>query len=145
LDGEEMQESVMNDEEIGFGDGELPVDDIDELALDPSNIALAEGTGDHSPMNVFQSRVIGVLGGDDEGAEENAVKGPLFGLNGEIRPGALDVDEGDKDVGDSDLSSLDNVRDELGELGVLVGAGDRASARRRGGWNTKSEVDDLNR
>ena len=71
------------------------------------------------------------------------MKSPLFGLNGEIRPGALDVDEGDKNVGDRYLGSLDDRRDELGELGVLVGAGARASAR-RSGWETKSKVDDLN-
>jgi len=71
------------------------------------------------------------------------VKGPLFGLDREIRLGALDVDEGNKDVGDRNLSSLDDVRDELGKLGVLAGAGDRTSARRRGSWETKGKVDDL--
>ena len=71
------------------------------------------------------------------------MKGPLFGLDGEIWPGALDVDEGDKYVGDGDLGSLDDVRDELGELGVLVGAGGRTAAGGRGSWETKSEVDDL--
>ena len=138
-----MQKSVANDEEIGFGNGEVPVEDFDELAFNPSNITLAEGAGHHSPMNVLQSRVIGVLGREDESAEENAVKGPLFGLNREIRPGALDVDEGDNDVGNGNLSSLDDVRDKLGELGVLVGTGDGTSTRRRGGWGTKGEVDDL--
>jgi len=133
----------VNDEEIGLGNREVPVEDFDELALNPSDIALAKGTGYHSPMNIFQSRVIGVLGGDDESAEENAVKGPLFGLNGEIRPGSLDVDEGDKDVGDGNLSPLEDSRDKLGELGVLAGTGDGTSARRRGGWDTKGEVDDL--
>ena len=124
LSGEQVEESAMNHKEVGFGNGELPVDDFDELAFDPSNVPLAEGAGDHSPVNVFQGRVVGVLGGDDESAEENAMKGPLFGLDREIRLGPLDVDEGDKDVGDTDLSSLDNVRDELGELRVLAGAGD---------------------
>ena len=71
------------------------------------------------------------------------MKGPLFGLNREIWLGALDVDEGDKYVGDGNLSALDDVRDELGELGVLVGAGGRSSARRRGSWETKGEVDDF--
>jgi hypothetical protein len=137
-----MQESVANDEQIGFGNSELPVEDFDELALDPPNVTLAEGAGDHHPMNVFQGRVVGVLCGDDVSAEENAVKCPLFGLNGEIRLGALDVDESDKDVRDRHLSSLEYRRHELGELGVLVGAGGRSSAR-RGGWDTESKVDDV--
>lgn len=56
-----MEERVADDEEIGLGDGEFPVEDFNELALDPPNVTLSEGTGDHSPVNVFQSRVIGVL------------------------------------------------------------------------------------
>jgi len=71
------------------------------------------------------------------------VQGPVLGLNGEIWLGALDVDEGDKDVCDGNLSSLDDVRDKLGELWVLVGAGDGTSAGRRGGWETKSKVNDI--
>ena len=70
------------------------------------------------------------------------MKGPLFGLNREIRPGALDVDEGDEHVGDGDLGSVDDFRHELGELGVLVGTGGGTSAR-RGGRGTKSVTDDL--
>jgi len=143
LNGEKIQHSVVDGEEIGFGNSEIPVEDFDKLALDPTDVALAEGAGDHSPMNVLQGRVIGVFGGEDESAKENAVEGPLFRLNGKVWPGALDVDEGDKYVGDGNLGSLDDVRDELSELGVLVGAGDRTSARRRGGGETKGEVDDL--
>ena len=70
------------------------------------------------------------------------MQGPLFGLNRKIRPGALDVDEGDKDVGDGGLSSLDDVRDELGELCVLVVAGGRTSAG-RGSRDIESEFDDF--
>ena len=94
-------------------------------------------------MDVFEGRVIGVLGGDNEGAEENAVKSPLFGLNGEIRLGALDVHEGDQKVGGGNLSSLDHVRYELGELRVLVCAGDGTTSRRRGGRGTEGNVNDL--
>ena len=71
------------------------------------------------------------------------MQGPVLGLNGEIWLGALDVDEGDKDVGDGNLSSLDDVRDKLGELWVLVGAGDGTSAGGRSYWETKGEVNNL--
>ena len=71
------------------------------------------------------------------------MEGPVFSLNGEIRPGALDVDKGDEDVGDDNLCSLDDTGNEFGELGVLIGASGGVSARR--GWgDTESEVDDLN-
>ena len=56
-----MEEIFANKEEISLGDGQIPVDDFNELAFNPSNVALAEGTGDHRPVDVFQSGVIGVL------------------------------------------------------------------------------------
>jgi len=138
-----MKKGGPNSEKIGFGHRQVPVEDFDEFALDPANVTFAERVGDHSPMDVFESRVIGVLGGDDESAEEDAVKSPLLGLNGEIRFGSFDVDEGNEEVGDRNLSSFDNVRYELGELRVLAGAGDCTTARRGGGWDVKSHVDDL--
>ena len=70
------------------------------------------------------------------------MQGPLFGLDGEIRPGAFDVDEGDEDVRDGGFSSLDDVRDELTELGVFVGAGGGSSAR-RGRGDIKGVGDDI--
>lgn len=56
-----MQEGVADGEDIGFGNCEIPIKDFDELALNPPNVTLAEGAGDHRPMNVFQGRVVGVL------------------------------------------------------------------------------------
>lgn len=138
-----MKKRVSNGEEIGFGDGQIPIEDLDELALDPSNVTFAERAGDHSPMYVFESRVVGVFGCDDESAEEDTVQSPFLCLNGEIGLGSLDVDEGNEEVGERDLGSLDNVRDKLSELGVLVGAGNRASARRGGGGYTEGHVYDL--
>ena len=31
------------------------------LAFNPPDVALSKGTGDHSPVNIFESRVIRVL------------------------------------------------------------------------------------
>lgn len=138
-----MEKSVANGEDIGFGHSKVPIEDFNEFALDPPDVAFAEGACDHGPVDIFQSRVVGVFGSDDEGSEEHAVKGPLLGLNGEIRPSALDVEEGDKDVGDCDLSPRNNICHELGELGVLAGARDCASAGRGGGWDTEGKRDDL--
>jgi hypothetical protein len=82
LNGEKMEDIVVNSEEIGFSHSEIPIKDFDELALDPTNVTLAECAGNHSPMDVLQGRVVGVFGSDDESAEENAVKSPFLGLNG---------------------------------------------------------------
>lgn len=40
---EEMRESVIDDEKIGLGNSEIPVEDFDKLALDPADVALAKG------------------------------------------------------------------------------------------------------
>ena len=40
---EEMRESVIDDEKIGLGNSEIPVEDFDEFALDPADVALAKG------------------------------------------------------------------------------------------------------
>jgi len=68
LDGQKMQENIVGGEEIGFGNSEIPIEDFDELALNPPNVTLAERAGDHRPMHVLQGRVIGVFGSDDESA-----------------------------------------------------------------------------
>lgn len=138
-----MGYGFVQGEEIGLGNSEIPVEDFDELALDPANVPLAERAGDHRPVDVFERRVVRVLGGDDQRAEEDAVEGPVLRLDGQVGLGTLDVDEGDQDVGHGDLGSLDDTRDELGELGVLVVAGERASAGARGGWEIKGKVDDF--
>ena len=59
--GEEIQDHIVYNKEIGFGNSEIPVEDLDKLALDPADVTLAEGAGDHCPMNILQGGVIGVL------------------------------------------------------------------------------------
>jgi len=59
--GEEIQDHIVHNKEIGFGNSEIPVEDFDKLALDPADVTLAEGAGDHCPMNILQGGVIGVL------------------------------------------------------------------------------------
>ena len=62
--GHELGELRVVGEDICFGDRELPVEDGEELALDPANVALAEDTGAHGPVNVLQRAVVGVLGAE---------------------------------------------------------------------------------
>ena len=51
------------------------------------------------------------------------MNGPAFGLDSEIRPSALDADEGDEDVSGSGLSWLDGTGNELSRLGEKNGRG----------------------
>jgi hypothetical protein len=60
---------------LGLAHAQLPVQHVQKLALNPSYIALLEDAGAERPVDVLERGVIGVLGGDDEGAEEDALEG----------------------------------------------------------------------
>ena len=66
-----------------------------------------------------------------------------FRLNQTIRFSMLDVDKGNKGVGYNSPSLPGNVRDELGELCVLVVVGGRMSTR-RGREDIERVVNNLN-
>ena len=57
----EGEEGVVVREEVGFGDGELEVEDVQELALDTTDVALAEDPGAERPVDVLQRGVVKVL------------------------------------------------------------------------------------
>jgi hypothetical protein len=42
-------------QDVVLGDREVPVEDLEELSLNPAHIAFAEDTGAHRPMNVSES------------------------------------------------------------------------------------------
>lgn len=117
-------------EEVRLGDGEVPVEDVEELALDAADIALAKDAGAERPVDVLEGGVVEILVGYDERPEEDALAGPL--LEGDLEVGlcAGDVDEGDEEGGDGDFCATDDVGDELGKLGVLCVARQGATAGR---------------
>ena len=51
----------MVTEEVGFGDAQLKVEDVQELAFDPSHVTLPEDACAESPMDVLERRVIQIL------------------------------------------------------------------------------------
>ncbi len=59
----EGEDGVVMCKEIGFGDGEFEVEDIEELTLDPTDITLAEDPGAECPVDILECRVIQVLRG----------------------------------------------------------------------------------
>ena len=52
----------------------------------------------------------------NQSAEEDAMMGPFFGLDGQMGSCSPHVDEGDEDVGDAHFGG---IQDSLGELGEL--------------------------
>lgn len=62
-------------EEVRLGDGEVPVEDVEELALDAADIALAKDAGAERPVDVLEGGVVEILQGgwvrlDDEERKE---------------------------------------------------------------------------
>jgi len=51
---DERDDGVMVSHDIIFADVQLKVEDVEKFALNPANIALAEYTGAHSPVHVFE-------------------------------------------------------------------------------------------
>ena len=47
--------------DIAFADGKVEVEDIEELALDPANVALAEYTSAERPVDVLECGIIQIL------------------------------------------------------------------------------------
>jgi hypothetical protein len=148
-DGENAR---MVTEEVGFGDAQLKVEDVQELAFDASHVALPEDACAESPMDVLERRVIEILrtrvwgpavtryrcgaetyfGSTHECAEEHPLQCPLLEGDVEMGLGPVDVDEGGEDHGCGDLCTGEDVRDKGGEGSELGLVGRWASPRGRG-------------
>jgi hypothetical protein len=51
---EERHDGIIVSHDIIFGDAQLEIENVEEFPLDSADIALAEYTGAHSPVYVFQ-------------------------------------------------------------------------------------------
>ena len=83
-----------------------------------------EEAREESGYEAMTSMVSTYLVGEDECAEEDALVGPLLEGDLDVGLGTLDVDEGDKEGRYFDFCLVENVSDELEELGVFRVAGD---------------------
>lgn len=130
---EKGDDAVVMRHNIIFGDAQLEIKDIEELALYPSNVTLAEHTSAHSPVYVLQRGVIQILRtcesgrmykwgsedshftGYDDGTEEYTFIGPLLQGDVEVRLSPVQIDKGSQDDGHFNLRASDNVVDHSGE------------------------------
>lgn len=103
-------ESLPKAENVILCHTEIPLEDSQELSLDAAHIALAKDTRAESPVDVLEGRVVGVLGSHNKSTEEDALEGPLFQSNVEVRACAVDVDEGEEESGSDDLGASDDGR-----------------------------------
>ena len=49
-------------QDVILGDREIPVENLEKLPFDPAYIPFAKDTGAQRPVNVSESRIVGVLG-----------------------------------------------------------------------------------
>jgi hypothetical protein len=58
---EEGHDRVVVRHDVVFADAQLEIEYVQELALDPANVALAKDTCAHSPVHVLKRGVIEIL------------------------------------------------------------------------------------
>jgi len=121
---EERHDRVVVLHDVVFADAQLEIEDVQKLALDPADIALAEDSRAHGPVHVLKRRVIEILrswevsfgesrpfvqmrfmfrmaylAGDDKRAKEDPLIGPLFECDVEMGLGPVEIDECGQDGG----------------------------------------------
>lgn len=139
--GASICQALVVAEQIIFCDLELKVEDVEVLSLDTAHVPFAEDACAHGPVDVLQSRIVEILRGYDQRAEEYALKGPLLETDVEVWTSPVDVYEGGKKGGHGDLCALKYVVDECGELLRPTCGG--PSAGGRGSCSAHSIVDCL--
>jgi hypothetical protein len=68
----------MMRQQIPLPHAQLPIQHVEELALDASYVLVPENACTQRPVCVLECRIIGVLGRADQGAEEDALERPFF-------------------------------------------------------------------
>lgn len=130
----ERDDGVVVGEDVGFGEAELVVEDVEELALDAAHVPLAKDTGAERPVDVLQGGVVTVLEerrlemktylvGKNERAQEHSLACPLLEGDLQMEFCAFDVDERDEGHRHLDLCLVEDIGHEIGEVGVVCAAG----------------------
>jgi hypothetical protein len=57
----ERNKCLVESEDVRFGNCEIPIQHVQELALNTPDVAFAKNARDECPMDVFQCRVIRIL------------------------------------------------------------------------------------
>jgi len=91
-------------------------------------------------MNIFQCRIVEVLGCGDKSAKENPFECPLLKCDMEMRSCPIDVDEGSENDGNGNLRSSDDGVDKVGK-GVYIGLSDVIATMRGVERTTDGVVD----
>jgi len=122
--------SVVVRHDIVFGDAQLEIKDVEKLALNPTNVTLAEHTSAYSPVYVLKRGVIQIFTRYNDGTEEYTFIGPLLKRNVEVRLSPVQIDKGSEDDRCFNLSASDNVVDHCGKGGTLRASREGTAASR---------------
>lgn len=116
------EEGSKVNHELVLLDSEVVVEQIEKLLLHEIDLGLREESGVVSPVLVLGRRVVEVLGGDDEGSEEDTVTSAVHALGNarQPRPQALQVNKGAEEGGHLNVGPLDEQSDEGLQAGKAV-------------------------
>jgi hypothetical protein len=124
----DRRERIVVAEDVIFGDRQLKVKDVQELAFNAANITLAEHARTERPVNVFESGIVKILARNHYGAKKDALTRPFLERDLKMRLGSIDVDERNEDGRDVDFSTGEHIVDEGGKCGMFRAARDSATA-----------------
>ena len=99
------EEGFKVDNNLVLGDGEIVIEEVEQLFLHEVDLCLGEHLGVSTPVFVLGRRIIEVLGGDDESGEEDSVSGAWHTLGDfwKTVTKSLEVDERGEEGGDLDV------------------------------------------
>lgn len=135
LDARGLQKDVQLGVQVVLGDSQVPLEQEQQLLLHQVDLGAGEAkgvvggvhVGVVGPVLVLGRAVVEVLGGQDQGGQEDAVGGASQAAGHGLQLGleAVEVDQGRHESWDLDVGGDDQLGDELFQRGQrIVGAGD---------------------
>jgi len=78
-------------QDVGFAHREIPIENIEELAFNPSNVASTEHTRTQGPLIILDRPVVDILISKYERPQEDTFTCPLGGLDEEVLLSSLHI------------------------------------------------------
>jgi hypothetical protein len=76
--GDKGHDGIVMRHDVVFIDAQIEVENVEKLAFDPTNVALAKHTSAHSPVHILERGVIQIFASCNQGAKEHTFIRPLL-------------------------------------------------------------------
>ncbi|CAK5274457.1 unnamed protein product [Mycena citricolor] len=100
---------------------QIPIEDLEELSLNPTDVSLPKDTRAQRPVHITQSAVLRELARDNERAQEYALQSPIFDCDGKVRTRSGDIYQGNEYGSRCDFGAGEHRANELGKLRLVRG------------------------